>query len=167
MKAKLFGQSLFAGLRQLFSIRYISVFSVINTGLRFLCITPAIFHVQQSLTTLFWQTTGYILRIFWTSSCFSFLRSLPSLSPSRWFIPASIIKKHFCFPYLDGKGISLRFLCLLQFISNLFRSFTAFLHTYSISLQDEGRSRLLETYTASNKADETSGDICADWKASF
>lgn len=43
---------------------------------------------------------------------------------------------------LKNEAKRARLLHPLQFLSNLFFSFSAFLHTYSISLQSEGRSRL-------------------------
>lgn len=106
---------------------------------------------------LFSQTTSQTVSLSWTWICFSFLNPLPSLSPSRWFIPAQSSRNIFILspqPSLSwwrGKTLSFSSLCVenrgcacllhpLRFLSSLFRSFSAFLHTYSISLQSEGRS---------------------------
>lgn len=87
-----------------------------------------------------------------------------ALSVSKQVIyPASNI----CFPpttqlILIGREYR-SFLRLLQFLSNLFCSFTAFLHTYSISLQGEGRSRLSETPTALNSIRPMRGQLTFRW----
>lgn len=86
-------------------IRFIFVFSVINTGCWFCasCLPFSIDNPQSnnSLAALFSQTTSHILTRFWTWSCFSFLCSLPFLSPSRWFIPPQSSSNSFVSPQLS------------------------------------------------------------------
>lgn len=156
-------KSLFASwFKHFCTIRFIFVFSWINTRywFRASCLLFSIYGPQSNkslIAALFSQTTNHILSILWTWRCFSFLTSLPFLSPSRWFIPAPSFREHFHFPHilacLEGKGKywdyqsmltteAKRLLHPLRFLSDLFCSFAAFLHTYSISLQSIGRSHL-------------------------